>query len=99
MDYVYQSADNKIFMLFGISNNYVLCTERERKKLAREGERIELERGRCIHCEVIRRGKNVTEGDFCSTGAIPKNTLSRSPTILFFSFSTIFIFTRKIYER
>jgi len=45
-------------------------------------------KGVAVHCEVIRRGKNVTEGDFCSTGAMPKNTLSRFLTILFFSFST-----------
>jgi len=37
-------------MLFGISNNYVLCTEREkeRERLAYEGERIGLERGRTV---------------------------------------------------
>jgi len=57
--------------------------EREREaRVAREGERKGFERGRAVHCEVIRRGKNVTEGDFCSTGAIPKNTLS--PALLFF---------------
>lgn len=81
MGRVYQSAD-QIFMLFGILDNYVLCTEREEEGETREGKRTGLERGRAVHCEVIRRGKNVTEGDFCSTGAIPKNTLS--PALLFF---------------
>lgn len=55
---VYRDAD-KIFMLFGISDNYVLCTERGSQEGQQNGG---LKRVGAVHCEVIRRGKNVTKG-------------------------------------